>query len=370
MMTGLENPTIEAFKFNLDASPREIRTFISTLLDSPDFRAFNSNPDGAPSVFVHDPSAPLEGLHAFGHEGLDDLKKDFHETAVKRVDAKMDAVHKKFDDLEKLWVPLAMDNKIIDAKLREEINRQYHEQVYRIGACKHEYEELEEGLLSVFQPGDLIIVQPRQSGPFHGGSTPLGRLRTLIHKAAVEQGLMEMPKGYEPLWVVDFPLFTPNEPGTTEPGQGGSAGFSATHHPFTAPKSAEDVMLAATNPLDTKADHYDLVINGVELGGGSGRIHNAEFQEFVLRSVLGMSDVRVEDFRHLLEALRAGCPPHAGLALGWDRLVAMWCGKESIRDVLAFPKDGKGKDAMVKSPSLMTKSQLDTYSLSVNGSKE
>lgn len=369
-MTGLENPTIEAFKFNLDASPREIRTFISTLLDSPDFRAFNSNPDGAPSVFVHDPSAPLEGLHAFGHEGLDDLKKDFHESAVRRVEAMVEAVPSVIDDLEKLWLPAALDNKILEAKRREEISRKYQEQLYRLEAVEHEYGELEEGVLSVFQPGDLIIVQPRQSGPFHGGSTPLGRLRTLIHKAAVEQGYMEMPKGYEPLWVVDFPLFTPTEPGTTEPGQGGSAGFSATHHPFTAPKSAEDVMLAATNPLDAKADHYDLVINGVELGGGSGRIHNAEFQEFVLRSVLGMSDVRVEDFRHLLEALRAGCPPHAGLALGWDRLVAMWCGKESIRDVLAFPKDGKGKDAMVKSPSLMTKSQLDTYSLSVNGRRE
>ena len=370
MMTSLSNPDIEAFKFNLDASPREIRSFISSLLDSPDFRSFNSNPDGAPSVFVHDPSAPLEGLHAFGHEGLDDLKKDFHESAVRRAEAKVEAVHRIFDGLEELWLPAASDNRILEAKLREEIGRKYQEQLYRLEAVEHEYRELEEASLSVFQPGDLIIVQPRKAGPFHGGSTPLGRLRTLIHKAAVEQGLIEMPKGYEPLWVVDFPLFTPTEPGTTEPGQGGSAGFSATHHPFTAPKSAEDVMLAATNPLDAKADHYDLVINGVELGGGSGRIHNAEFQEFVLRKVLGMSDVRVEDFRHLLEALGAGCPPHAGLALGWDRLVAMWCGKESIRDVLAFPKDGKGKDAMVKSPSLMTKNQLDTYSLSVNGRKE
>lgn len=369
-MTGLENPTIEAFKFNLDASPREIRAFISTLLDSPDFRTFNSNPDGAPSVFVHDPSAPLEGLHAFGHEGLDDLKKDFHESAVRRTDAKVEAVLTVVDGLEKLWLPEALDNKVIEAELRAELRVKYDEQFEILEEVRKEKEELESGQENIFSPGDLIIVQPRESRPFQGGSTTLGRLRTLIHRAAVEQGLIPQPTGYSPLWIVDFPLFTPTEPGTNEPGQGGSAGFSATHHPFTAPKSAEDAMLAATNPLEAKADHYDLVINGCELGGGSGRIHNAEFQEFVLRKVLGMSDVRVEDFRHLLEALRAGCPPHAGLALGWDRLVAMWCGKESIRDVLAFPKDGKGRDAMVKSPSLMTKSQLDTYSLSVNGRKE
>lgn len=97
--------------------------------------------------------------------------------------------------------------------------------------------------------------------------------------------------------------------------------------------------------------HYDLVLNGVELGGGSVRIHDAAFQEYIFRDILKLSAAEIEEFRHLLTALASGCPPHAGIALGFDRLVATLFGTHSIRDVIAFPKTGAGKDLMVNSPA-------------------
>ncbi|KAL1304111.1 hypothetical protein AAFC00_000543 [Neodothiora populina] len=209
--------------------------------------------------------------------------------------------------------------------------------------------------------GDLVVLQARPREPLFGGSTLMGNLRLALHKAAVAWDFIPAPEGFDFMWVTDFPLFSPTS--TSEPGQGGSAGLSATHHPFTAPKTAEDVDLLLTNPREVKAEHYDLVVNGVELGGGSRRIHSAAVQELVLRDILKMSDERLKDFAHLIEVLRAGCPPHAGLALGFDRLVAVMLGRESVRDVIAFPKSGKGEDLLVKSPSRMTEEQLQTYHL-------
>lgn len=210
--------------------------------------------------------------------------------------------------------------------------------------------------------GDLIIIQARPRAPFSGGSTPVGDLRRAIHAHAVSTGFSPAPTGFDFMWVVDFPLFSPSS--DSEPGQGGAAGFSSTHHPFTAPKTAADVDMLLTDPTQVVADHYDLVVNGVELGGGSRRIHDAAVQEFILRDILQMKPERLVDFEHLLDALRAGCPPHAGLALGFDRLVAVMLGKESVRDVIAFPKTGKGgDDAMVRAPSPMTEEALQTYHL-------
>ncbi|KAI9931003.1 hypothetical protein ASPWEDRAFT_101741 [Aspergillus wentii DTO 134E9] len=210
--------------------------------------------------------------------------------------------------------------------------------------------------------GDLIVIQARKRAPFSGGSTPIGDLRRALHSAAVASEFKPAPTGFEFQWIVDFPLFSPSS--DSEPGQGGAAGISSTHHPFTAPKSAADVDMLLTDPTQAVADHYDLVVNGVELGGGSRRIHDAAVQEFILRDILQMKPERLADFTHLLDALRAGCPPHAGLALGFDRLVAVMLGKESVRDVIAFPKTGKGgEDAMVKAPSPMTEEALETYHL-------
>lgn len=140
-----------------------------------------------------------------------------------------------------------------------------------------------------FEEGDLLVVQARSRSPLSGGSTTLGRLRTAIYQAAISEQLIEMDSSSRFLWVTDFPLFTPTN--ETDPGQGGSAGFSATHHPFTAPKTAADVDLLLTDPFKAIADHYDLVLNGVELGGGSRRIHNSEVQQFVMRDVLKVDAV-------------------------------------------------------------------------------
>jgi aspartyl-tRNA synthetase len=213
--------------------------------------------------------------------------------------------------------------------------------------------------------GDLLVLQARPNALLSGGSTALGNLRLALYKAAIAQELIDPPAAddYRFLWITDFPLFTPNN--DSDPGQGGTAGFSSTHHPFTAPKTPEDVELLLTDPPFATAAHYDIVLNGVELGGGSRRIHNAAVQEFIFRDVLKMKTERIEDFRHLLNVLGSGCPPHAGIALGWDRLMAVMRGKESVRDVIAFPKSGRGEDGLVMSPNRVTEEQWDTYHLRV-----
>ncbi|KAH0563401.1 hypothetical protein GP486_002035 [Trichoglossum hirsutum] len=216
------------------------------------------------------------------------------------------------------------------------------------------------------EEGDLVVIQARKRAPHSGGSTPLGNLRLSLHDRAVSEGYLQRPDGFEFLWVVDFPLFSPTN--NSDPGQGGAAGISSTHHPFTSPKTAEDIDLLLTDPLAVKGDHYDLVLNGVELGGGSRRIHDARLQEFILKDILQankeqMSPSRLKEFSHLIEVLRAGCPPHAGIALGFDRLIAVMLGKDSVRDVIAFPKSGKGEDLLVKSPSAVSMEALDTYHL-------
>lgn len=213
------------------------------------------------------------------------------------------------------------------------------------------------------EPGDILIAQTRQHGKYHGGSTILGDIRRDINLAAAKEGLIKLREGFAALWVVDFPLFSPLE--ETEPGQGGSAGFCSTHHPFTAPKHGQDLSKLITDPLSVIGDHYDLVVNGVEVGGGSRRIHTAEMQELVFRDVLQMKPERIEHFRHLLNALDSGCPPHAGFALGFDRLVALMTGSPTVRDVIAFPKSADGADKFVGSPSPLTPEQLATYHLKI-----
>jgi aspartyl-tRNA synthetase len=213
------------------------------------------------------------------------------------------------------------------------------------------------------EEGDIVFLQARKNEAFSGGSTSMGRLRLALHKFAVAGGYLPPldTKAFEFLWVNNFPLFSPIN--DADPGQGGSVGLCSTHHPFTSPLSAKDVDHLATSPEKALADHYDIVVNGVELGGGSRRIHNAKMQEYILSDVLKMSDERLEDFKHLLDVLDTGCPPHAGIALGFDRLIAVMLGRESLRDVIAFPKNGKGEDILVKSPNKMTPEQLATYHL-------
>lgn len=213
--------------------------------------------------------------------------------------------------------------------------------------------------------GDLIMLQARAQERHTGqGCTIMGNLRLAIHSHAVRTGLLPKPSGWDFLWVTDFPLFTPNSPGDLNPDVSQKS-FASTHHPFTSPKTPEDVDMLFDDPSKVIAEHYDLVLNGTEIGGGSKRIHIAEIQRAVFRVILGMSEDRIErDFGHLLRALRAGCPPHAGIALGLDRLVAVMLGKSSVQDVIAFPKTGaRGEDLTVGAPSPMTDAMFQTYHL-------
>ncbi|KAK2068201.1 hypothetical protein P8C59_002857 [Phyllachora maydis] len=210
------------------------------------------------------------------------------------------------------------------------------------------------------EKGDALFFQAREDKPFQGeGSTAMGTLRKLVYDLAVQKRFVQASRELLWLWVTHFPMFTPD----TKPGEGqqGLTGLKATHHPFTAPMTPKDFALMATDPLQALADHYDLVVNGVEIGGGSRRIHLADMQKHVLRNILGMPADGIKRFHHLLEALRAGCPPHAGFALGLDRLVAVLSYADSVRDVMAFPKSMKGQDPMTQSPGPVSDAMLAPY---------
>lgn len=231
-----------------------------------------------------------------------------------------------------------------------------------LASFEHEAADRVEEMLKP-EAGDILIVQTRTNKPLTGGSTSLGNLRKDINQSAIAQGLKPAPSGHSAFWVVDFPLFSPSN--DAEPGQQGTAGLCSTHHPFTAPKPGQDLSKLFTEPLSVIGDHYDLVIDGVEVGGGSRRIHSAKLQETIFRDVLQMPPERVEDFRHLLKALDAGCPPHAGFALGFDRLLTLLTDGSSVRDVIAFPKSASGEDKFVGAPSELSPEQLSTYSLKI-----
>lgn len=153
---------------------------------------------------------------------------------------------------------------------------------------------------------------------------------------------------YAPLWVVDFPLLEWDEE---------SGRFFAMHHPFTSPKK-EDFELLISSPADVRAEAYDFVINGVEVGGGSIRIHDTNIQQKMF-GVLGFSKEEAEaQFGYLLNAFKYGAPPHGGIAFGMDRWCSLFGGSESIRDYIAFPKNNSGRDTMADSPSKVSLDQL------------
>jgi len=225
-----------------------------------------------------------------------------------------------------------------------------------------EYHRLNEEL--GLEHNDVIFVSERPS-TFQGGSTTLGRARILTIPHLIELNLVQPQKAeFKFLWVTDFPLFSPDLHETSDPGQGGIAGIRSTHHPFTAPQ-IQDLEYLTTEPLKVKGQHYDLVVNGIELGGGSVRIHDADLQHHILKEILQLPQHRIQEFGHLLEALASGCPPHAGIALGLDRMIALLAGTNSIRDVIAFPKTASGADALVGSPSPVDPKVLKEYHLSL-----
>ena len=194
--------------------------------------------------------------------------------------------------------------------------------------------------------GDLILVM---GGEVNKTRTQLSALRMEL---AEQLGLRD-PEVFAPLWVIDFPLLEWDEE---------SKRFHAMHHPFTAPKP-EQMELLATNPGAVNANAYDLVLNGNEIGGGSIRIHDAKVQETMF-DLLGFTKEEAQaQFGFLTEAFQYGAPPHGGIALGLDRLVAILGGQETIRDFIAFPKNNSGRDLMINAPASIAATQLDELNL-------
>ncbi len=190
--------------------------------------------------------------------------------------------------------------------------------------------------------GDMIFVL---SGPAHKTRTQLSALRMEL---ASRLGLRN-PDVFAPLWVVDFPLLELDEE---------SGRWHAMHHPFTSPKP-EDMALLATNPGAVRANAYDMVLNGNEIGGGSIRIHDKATQQLMFK-YLGFSEEEAKNqFGFLMDAFQYGAPPHGGLAFGLDRLVAILGGQETIRDFIAFPKNNSGRDVMIDAPAPIDNKQLD-----------
>jgi aspartyl-tRNA synthetase len=178
----------------------------------------------------------------------------------------------------------------------------------------------------------------------------LGKVRLECAALLKKRGLLSIPADvYHFLWVVDFPLMTRDET---------DGRYVATHHPFTAPVP-EDVELLNTQPHAVRGQHYDIVLNGMELGGGSIRIHQSEIQKHVFESILKIpSDIVESRFGYLLKAFTFGAPPHGGIALGLDRICSILGNVQSVRDVIAFPKNHKGQDLMAESPTPVTAKQL------------
>jgi len=199
------------------------------------------------------------------------------------------------------------------------------------------------------QAGDLLLVL---SGEVRSTRKQLSELRL---KMGEELGLRDR-NVFKPLWVLDFPLLEWDEE---------SRRFHAMHHPFTSPK-IEDIKLLETDPGIVRANAYDLVINGVEIGGGSIRIHDRGVQQTMFTH-LGFSDEEAKDqFGFLMEAFEFGAPPHGGIAFGFDRLCAIFGGSDSIRDYIAFPKNNSGRDVMIDSPSTISEAQLRELNIAID----
>jgi aspartyl-tRNA synthetase len=202
--------------------------------------------------------------------------------------------------------------------------------------------------------GDIIFFA---AAPWEKACAILGRIRLEVAALLQKRGRLDLrPDDWKFLWVVDFPLMSFDEQ---------EKRYIATHHPFTAPVP-EDIGLLDSNPTAVRGQHYDVVLNGTELGGGSIRIHRPDLQKKVFEDVLKIPAEMVENrFGYMLRAFTYGAPPHGGIAFGLDRLVALLCGTTSIRDVIAFPKTQKGQDLMTGSPTPVTERQLRELHIAV-----
>lgn len=201
--------------------------------------------------------------------------------------------------------------------------------------------------------GDLLLIL---SGNEENVRKQLSGLRLEI---ANQLGLRN-PNQFAPLWVLDFPLLEWNED---------SKRFFAMHHPFTSPKQ-EDIALLDINPGKVRANAYDLVINGVEIGGGSIRIHDRELQKLMFKHLGFTEEEAQSQFGFLMDAFEYGAPPHGGVAFGFDRITSLFGGSDSIRDYIAFPKNNSGRDMMIDSPSPVAQEQLDELMLEIVKAKK
>jgi len=206
------------------------------------------------------------------------------------------------------------------------------------------------------QEGDLILFAADQ---WLTACEILGKIRLYCAEVLKTQGkLVVDPTAFNFLWVVDFPLLSFDREMNR---------WYSSHHPFTAPVE-EDIPFLKTDPKKVRGQHYDIVVNGVELGGGSIRIHQPDVQKTIFEDLLQIPSAETQlRFGYMLEAFRYGAPPHGGIALGFDRLCAILCGSTSIRDVIAFPKTAKGTDLMTDSPSTVSPRQLRDLHLEIKG---
>ncbi|NCG08601.1 MAG: aspartate--tRNA ligase [Verrucomicrobia bacterium] len=203
------------------------------------------------------------------------------------------------------------------------------------------------GKLLDVEDGDIVFFAATE---WEQACSILGRVRLDAAQLLVKRELLTIdPSDYKFLWVIEFPLMLFDEEAVR---------FVASHHPFTAPV-AEDLSLLDSDPKKVRGQHYDLVLNGVELGGGSIRIHQPQIQKKVFEDVLKIDPEVVESrFGYMLKAFEYGAPPHGGIAFGLDRMVTILAQRQSIRDVIAFPKNQKGQEMMTSSPGIATDKQL------------
>ncbi|MCU0384050.1 MAG: aspartate--tRNA ligase, partial [Cyclobacteriaceae bacterium] len=198
------------------------------------------------------------------------------------------------------------------------------------------------------EPGDLILIL---AGETEATRKQMNELRLQV---AEQLGLRDK-NTFSALWVLDFPLLEWNDE---------TQRYHAMHHPFTSPKK-EDMQLLASDPGKVRANAYDMVLNGTEIGGGSIRIHNRDTQQMMFKQ-LGFTDEEAKkQFGFLMEAFEFGAPPHGGIAFGFDRLCSLFGGSDSIRDFIAFPKNNAGRDMMIDTPSTISEEQLKELSIQI-----
>ncbi len=209
------------------------------------------------------------------------------------------------------------------------------------------------------EEGDLILFAADQ---WLNACEILGKIRLYCAEILKNQGKLVIPANrFDFLWVIDFPLLSFDKEQNR---------WYSSHHPFTAPVE-EDAGFLKTDPKRVRGQHYDIVVNGVELGGGSIRIHNRELQKTVFEEVLQIPPEETQlRFGYMLEAFKYGAPPHGGIALGFDRMIAILCGTSSIRDVIAFPKTAKGTCLMTDSPSAVSPRQLRDLHIELKAKRE